>query len=267
MIGLIATDLDGTLLRTDRTISDRTRATLDRVRARGIPVVLVTGRPTRWLGVVYDQLAEPFPAICANGAVRYDPVTDTLTETPIAVETLREVYQRLRAAEPELMFAVELDGGRLMYHERAYPMVIDKGQRGVEAVDVERLFERPATKLLARVPRFSRDPDELCAAVTTVVGHLVLPTHSSASGLVEMSAAGITKASALATYAAELVVDQRDVLAFGDMPNDIPMLAWAGHSVAVADAHPEVRAVADEVTGSNDADGVAAYLETLLGWT
>jgi hydroxymethylpyrimidine pyrophosphatase-like HAD family hydrolase len=55
-----------------------------------------------------------------------------------------------------------------------------------------------------------------------------------------------------------------DVLAFGDMPNDVPMLGWAGKGVAVANAHPELKAVAEEVTGSNDEDGVAHYLEELL---
>jgi Cof subfamily protein (haloacid dehalogenase superfamily) len=259
---LIATDLDGTLLRTGGSVSERTRAALASVRRLRIPVVLVTGRPVRWLAVVYDQLVDPLPAICANGAVRYDPATDTLTEQPIAVGTVREVYRRLRAAEPDLTFAVELDGGRAMFHEHTYPVRQDN-RSDVFAVDPAQLFERPVTKLLARAPHNTRDPDELAATVSSIVGELVLATHSSTSGLVEMSAAGISKASALASYAGELDIGASDVLAFGDMPNDIPMLAWAGHSVAVAGAHPEVRAIADEITGSNDDDGVADYLETL----
>jgi hydroxymethylpyrimidine pyrophosphatase-like HAD family hydrolase len=78
--------------------------------------------------------------------------------------------------------------------------------------------------------------------------------------MVEISAAGVTKASGLAWLCDREGIDPADVLAFGDMPNDLPMLAWAGHAVAMANAHPAVREVADEVTLSNDEDGVAAYL-------
>jgi hydroxymethylpyrimidine pyrophosphatase-like HAD family hydrolase len=86
-------------------------------------------------------------------------------------------------------------------------------------------------------------------------------THSSSSGLVEMSAAGITKATGLALLAAEYGVQPADVVAFGDMPNDVPMLTWAGRGVAVANAHAEARDAADELTLSNVDDGVAVYLE------
>ena len=81
---------------------------------------------------------------------------------------------------------------------------------------------------------------------------------------VEVSAPGVDKASGLAALAAELGVAAADVLAFGDMPNDLPMLRWAGTGWAVANGHDDVRAVADRVCGSNDDDGVARELERLL---
>ncbi len=90
-------------------------------------------------------------------------------------------------------------------------------------------------------------------------------THSSHSGLVEISAAGVTKAAGLAWYCHRIGIAADDVLAFGDMPNDVPMLTWAGRAVAVANAHPAVLAVADEVTSANSTDGVAAYLEKIFG--
>ena len=80
----------------------------------------------------------------------------------------------------------------------------------------------------------------------------------------EISAPGITKASGLALVCAELGIEPADVAAFGDMPNDLPMLGWAGRGVAVANAHPDVLAAADAVTASNVDDGVAAHLEHLL---
>jgi hydroxymethylpyrimidine pyrophosphatase-like HAD family hydrolase len=109
------------------------------------------------------------------------------------------------------------------------------------------------------------DPDDLLALARGVVAEEVATlTHSSYDGLLEISAAGITKATTLAEVVGRCGHGAADVVAFGDMPNDLPMLAWAGHSVAVANAHDEVLAAVDEVTASNDDDGVAQVLEALF---
>ncbi len=262
---LIATDIDGTLLRDDRTLSPRTTAVLARIAAAGAPVVLVTGRPIRWLPLVYEQLAAPLPAICANGAVVYDPVADeVLRADPLAPELLAEVARRLRAAVPEVSFAVEIVDGRQMRHESHYPLRWDADLDAIRAVESpEELLAAPAVKLLARAGE--QDPDAFVRVVAGALEGLAEATHSSYSGLVEISAAGVTKAAGLAWYAARLGIDERDVLAFGDMPNDVPMLTWAGRAVAVANAHPAVLEIADEVTGANEEDGVAAYLEQVFG--
>ncbi len=258
---LIATDLDGTLVRDDDTISDRTARTLARAAAAGTVVVLVTGRPVRWLPRVYQQLAAGYPAICGNGAAIYDPASDSVRDVrPLAVEVLASVCDRLRAAVPGIVFAVEVDGGRAMLHERGYELRWDLGDPAVRAVDYGELASASAVKLLARAPE--KDPDRLATAIRGAVGDAVEVTHSSTSGLVEMSAAGITKATGLALVAAEHGVAAADAVAFGDMPNDVPMLTWAGRAVAVANAHPEALAAADEVTLSNMDDGVAAWLES-----
>ncbi|MER7333406.1 MULTISPECIES: HAD family hydrolase [unclassified Micromonospora] len=262
---LIATDIDGTLLRDDRTLSPHTADVLARISARGTPVVLVTGRPIRWLKLVYDQLAEPLPAICANGAVVYDPVADeVLRADPLAPELLAEVARRLRAEVPDISFAVEIVESRQMRHEAHYPLRWDADHEAIRAVETpEELLSAPAVKLLARAA--DQDPDAFVALVAASLEGLAEATHSSSSGLVEISAAGVTKAAGLAWYCARLGIDAREVLAFGDMPNDVPMLTWAGRGVAVANAHRAVLAVADEVASANSADGVAAYLEKVFG--
>lgn len=262
---LVATDIDGTLLRDDRTLSPRTAGVLARISAAGTPVVLVTGRPIRWLQLVYDQLAEPLPAICANGAVVYDPVADeVLRADPLAPELLAEVARRLRAAVPDVSFAVEIVDSRQMRHEAHYPLRWDADAEAIRAIESpEELLAVPAVKLLARAGE--QDPDLFVRVVAGALQGLAEATHSSYSGLVEISAAGVTKAAGLAWYAARLGIDERDVLAFGDMPNDVPMLTWAGRAVAVANAHPAVLAIADEVAGANTEDGVAAYLEQVFG--
>ncbi|GHJ12376.1 HAD family hydrolase [Micromonospora sp. AKA38] len=262
---LVASDIDGTLLTDDRTLSPRTARVLARIAAAGTPVVLVTGRPIRWLKLVYDQLAAPLPAICANGAVVYDPAADeVLRADPLAPELLAEVARRLRAEVPGVSFAVEIVDSRQMRHESHYPLRWDADADAIRAVESpEELLAAPAVKLLVRAGE--QDPDVFVRVVAGALEGLAEATHSSYSGLIEVSAAGVTKAAGLAWYAARLGIDERDVLAFGDMPNDVPMLTWAGRSVAVANAHPAVREIADEVTGANTEDGVAAYLEKVFG--
>ncbi|MGI5212684.1 HAD family hydrolase [Plantactinospora sp. CA-290183] len=262
---LVATDLDGTLLRSDRTLSARTAEVISRISAGGTQVVLVTGRPIRWLNQVYDQLAAPMPAICANGAVVYDPTTDqVLRADPLAPELLAEVVRRLRAEVPGVAFAVEVTDGRELWHESAYALSWDRSDPGLRAVESpEELVGTPAVKLLARAG--AQDPDAFVKVVTGALAGLAEATHSSYSGLVEISAAGVTKAAGLAWYCAQHGLTAQDTVAFGDMPNDLPMLTWVGRAVAVANAHPAVLEIADEVTSDNDSDGVAAYLEALFG--
>jgi hydroxymethylpyrimidine pyrophosphatase-like HAD family hydrolase len=265
---LVATDLDGTLVRDDRTISAYSADVLRRVAAGGIALVLVTGRPIRWLHNIYDQLDVRPLAVCANGAVIYDPVRDEiLHDAPMTAEAVTEACARLRAAIPGVLFAVERDGGREMLHDPAYPIgPWELDHEDVRPEPVARLIGAPAVKLLVRAgPEGTVDADEFTALVGTTLAGFAEATNSSSSGVVEVSAAGVTKAYGLAWVAESLGVAPRDVVAFGDMPNDVPMLAWAGRGVAMANGHPAVLAAAHDVTTrTNDDDGVAAYLESLL---
>ena len=99
--------------------------------------------------------------------------------------------------------------------------------------------------------------------VVAAVGEVATPTWSG-DHLMEISAAGITKAATLARLADELGVAAAEVVAFGDMPNDIAMLEWAGTSYAVANADPTVIEVADHVCPANDDDGVARVLMDMM---
>lgn len=259
---LIATDLDGTLVGAGFAVSRRNAEALARASAAGVAVVLVTGRPVRWLPIVYADLGACYPAVCANGAVVYEPAGDLVRASwPVRPAALREVCARLKARVPGVLFAAEVDAGRRLLHEPEWPVRHDADSQRMPA-RLDELTAVPAVKLLARLPSF--DSDEATALVAETVGDLVEATHSSYSGLVEMSRQGITKATGLARVATELGIEAADVLAFGDMPNDVSMLTWAGRSVVVANAHPLARAAADEVTLSNVEDGVAAYLEALL---
>ncbi|HEU0100912.1 MAG TPA: HAD family hydrolase [Mycobacteriales bacterium] len=254
---LIASDLDGTLVRSDGTVAERTVQVLARAEEAGIPFVMVTGRPPRWMTEISRMTNHRGIAVCANGALVYDLHTEQVVESFLLEEDVAsEIAEALRAALPDISFAVERTDLRFA-HEDAY--VPTYAIPDHEPAPVERLVSGGVVKLLAR--HGDLDSDELLAAAREAVGDRATLTHSSNEGLLEVSAAGISKATGLAALAKEHGVDAEGVVAFGDMPNDLPMLAWAGHSVAMANAHPEVLELADEVTTSNDDDGVARVLE------
>jgi len=258
---LIATDLDGTLLRSDGSVDERTRRAIATVEAAGCQLVLCTARPTRWMRPLAEATGHRGIAICANGGVVWDLHSEAVIESfPLLPEVAREVVARVQDVVPGGAWAVERITG--FAHEPAYwsRWPIPEGTP-VEAVHV--LVSEPAVKLMLRHDDLLAD--ELVERAREVAGGLAEFTHSnSADGLLEISAAGVSKAAGLARYCHERGIASEHVIAFGDMPNDLPMLEWAGYSVAVGNAHADVLALADEVTASNDESGVARVLERLF---
>jgi Cof subfamily protein (haloacid dehalogenase superfamily) len=258
---VVASDLDGTLLRSDGTLDERSRRALAEIEEAGVLVVLCTARPARWMKPLALATGHHGVAICANGSVLWDLHTEAIIEvSPLAPEVTRQVVALLQAALPEGAWAVEGPSG--FAHEPAYtphwPVPEDTIIDAVEA-----LIAEPAVKLMLRHERISADA--LLQRARELVGHLAELTHSSsADGLLEISAAGVSKASALERLCRQRGFGPQEVIAFGDMPNDLKMLQWAGHAVAVANAHPEILAAADEITTDNDHAGVARVLERLL---
>lgn len=199
-------------------------------------------------------------AICANGGVIWDLATEAVLEAyPLEPRVAREIVGLLDAEVPGGDWAVERTSG--FGHEPAYEPRWPVPQDTV--VDhIEALIAVPPVKLMLRHRRLSADM--LLDRAREVVGHLAELSHSNASeGLLEISAAGVSKAAALARMCERRGIVAEQVIAFGDMPNDLPMLRWAGYSVAVANAHPQVLATADEITAANDQAGVARVLERL----
>ena len=254
-LGLVACDVDGTLLRSDGTLSDRTRA---EVAALTVPFVFVTGRPRRWVDRIASHLDVGGAAIAANGALTYDLRSGrTVRAVTLAPDDMRACASAIRAVLPDALFGVERD--REFLRETGYPL------RSAEAPPAESAFDEmvgePALKLLCRSGSVEVADELYDVARAACAGYPVELTHSSGTvGLLEIAAAGVDKAAALAAYAHDLGIASDGVVAFGDGFNDVPMIAWAGRGIAVANAHPAVIAVADEVTASNDDDGVALGL-------
>jgi Cof subfamily protein (haloacid dehalogenase superfamily) len=262
---LVASDVDGTLLDGTDRVSPRTRTAIEAVRARGVPFVLVTGRPPRWIAPVVDQLGFAPLAVCANGAVLYDPATDEVVSAQLLpVELLREAAEVAERLLPGCGLAAERVGRSA--HDDATPQFVAApgyvhAWLNPDDVEVEDhlVLAEPAVKLLVRHPEMTSG--SMAAALRAELDGLVDLTWSTDNGLVELAAPGVTKASGLASVARTLGVASSHVVAFGDMPNDVPMLRWAGLGVAMGNAHPDALAVADEVAPPNTQDGVAQVLE------
>jgi len=258
---LVATDLDGTLLHTDGTVTERTRAALTAVEDLGVTVVFVTGRPTRWMLDLWEHVGDHGLAVCSNGGIVYDVAARAVRSSrPIPVDVGLRVAGLLREAVPGTTFALEKTSGfgkEPAFMER-YPLPAD-----IEVGPLDEIFDDTTVKLLARHEEM--DPEAFWAATEHAVGHLVTTTWSSTGALISTSAADVTKASTLALLCDELGVTREEVVAFGDMPNDLAMLRWAGTSYAMANAHPSVLDLADRRAPSNEDDGVAAVLEELFG--
>jgi Cof subfamily protein (haloacid dehalogenase superfamily) len=263
---LIVTDLDGTFLGSDRLVSPTNLAAARRAAELGIPFMVATGRPVRWLDVL-DQLAEAHSqVIVSNGAGVFDLATRQVVRSfPLDAAVALAVADSLRAVVPGITFGFESSTG--FGCEPTSPSR-QRGAPGVLEGRLEDLVEPlgPVIKLLGFHTEL--DSDELSARAVAAVGDRLTLTHAlvgDAYGMLELTAPGVTKASTLALLCAELGVAAADVVAFGDMPNDLAMLTWAGRGYVVANGHPSLHAAGFSVVPSNDEDGVGRTVLELLG--
>ncbi|MFI9625233.1 HAD family hydrolase [Streptomyces sp. NPDC052042] len=262
---LVATDLDGTLLRRDDTVSPRTRAALALAARAGARHLVVTGRPVPGVRRLLTGLGYRGPVVCGQGAQLYDAGAERMIRTiTLDRDAADAALGKIEAQVGPVFAAVDQDGadGRTLI-EPGYvmPHPALPAQRTLRRSE---LWSKPIIKVLIRHPELT--DDALADAARSAVDGLASVTHSG-PGTVELQPCGVDKGSGLALAAEYLGVDARTAIAFGDMPNDLPMFRKAGHGVAMADAHPDLRAAADEVTSSNEDDGVAEVLERVFGRT
>ena len=261
MIRLIATDLDGTLLRSDLTISARTQEALRAAREAGVRIVLVSARGPTGVARVADLIGGEGFAICSNGALVLDLASRTvIRHRMLAGDVAAQIVRGLRARLPNVCFATETEAAFGLEPAFMGAWTDWEPPQDARYADAMELVAAPMTKLIARDATCSTD--DLAAVAREVAGDSAAVAISG-KWVVEISAAGVNKAAALRELAAGYGIEPADVVAFGDYPNDLPMLEWAGHSIATANAHPEVLAAVDEVTESNDDDGVALAIERL----
>lgn len=263
-VRLIASDLDGTLLGPDFRFRPRTVEAIHAAQDSGIPVVFVTGRPVRWLDPLREQLGHDGVVICSNGAVVYDLAAErVLGSSLFAPAEALAVMAEVAAHHPGTLFAAETLEGVYTDHGWARSDRMETGSPRVGPLPERLPHGAELVKLLAKLDR--ADPHEYFRALVDLVAGRLSVTHSvAAAPLVEMGQQGLTKARTLAQYAAERGVGPAEVMAFGDMPNDLEMLTWAGHGYAMACGHPAVAAAVGRTAPPFEEDGVAQVIEALL---
>ncbi|WP_055589543.1 Cof-type HAD-IIB family hydrolase [Peterkaempfera griseoplana] len=262
-LGLVATDLDGTLLRSDATVSARTVATLGRLAGQGVVHVIATGRPASGCAPFFEALGYRGLAVCGQGAQVYDAGRgELLSSVGLDRDTARAVVTRLVARIGPVDLAVVTSG---LHGEFVVTPGFSQGDERELApfrlTSAELLWDAPVDKVLLRHPTLS-DADLVAAAEQCCVPGVTV-THAGPR-MVDLLPTGFDKATGLARVARSLGLDRREVIAFGDMPNDLAMLSWAGYAVAMSNGHPELKAVADEIAPHHDEDGVAAVLDRIL---
>ena len=260
LFDLVATDLDGTLLRSDHTVSERTRRALAAATAAGAVHIVVTGRSAAWTRPTLDAIGYTGLAVCGQGAQLYDAAAHReLTSVTLDRQLARTALAKIEAETGPLAVAVSQDGldGRFLVGP-GYRIL---GDDPATVCDPAEFWAEPITRMFLQHPDL--DDDELARTARAVAGQLV-DVVMAGPGFVEVLPLGLSKATGLALAAARLGVTRDRAIAFGDMPNDLPMFRWARCGVAMANAHPTLLTAADEVTLSNDADGVAAVLERLF---
>lgn len=255
---LIAVDLDGTLLRSDRSISVRTRRAVAGARAAGLAVVFVTVRHPDAIEKYVDALALTGEAVCCGGAaVCAVPSGNLLWREMISARDAATVAGRLMNAYPGLRFGWVPETGALGYDTRyTEPLLIGPAYHGDP-----RTIDRPVLKLWAIGPELA---GELPSAVPGMLAGLAEVNHHD-KGVLDLVAPGVSKVGTLANLCLRKGIRPDQVVAFGDTFADLGMIRWAGHGVFMANARHELYGLADEVAPSCDDDGVAAVLERILG--
>ncbi|WNM36300.1 HAD family hydrolase [Streptomyces sp. Li-HN-5-11] len=259
---LIATDLDGTLLRSDESVSRRTRDALTAATTAGAAHIVVTGRAVPWTRHILDDLGYEGLAVCGQGAQVYDAGTHRLlTSVTLDRQLAGVALAKIESEVGPLHLAASRDG--LEGEVLVGPGYAVTGRLpSTPFTDASDLWSAPLNKIYIQHPELS--DDELAEAARQAAGGFVTVAMAG-EGIVELLPLGLSKATGLSLAARRLGLRATDTIAFGDMPNDIPMFAWASHGVAMANAHEELKAVADEVTSSHEEDGIAVVLERLLG--
>nr|PZN68852.1 MAG: hypothetical protein DIU55_13645 [Bacillota bacterium] len=258
---LVISDLDGTLLRDDKTISERTKEAVKRFEAAGGRFSFATGRGIHASRRYFQELGLRTPLVLLNGSLLYDPVTDReLVVHPLDPEAVAAVWPLLEEA-----------GLDILVHQTRRAVVRELTPRIEEhlhldgiTVDVQPDLSPATCGTLVKILSIGEPEQMERAEAAIAAAGLPVTVVRSFRTYLEVLSPISGKGTGLRALLAHLGIPRERVLAVGDYLNDIDLLAEAGLAVAVQNAHPALRAVAQRETLSNMEDGVAAVLDALV---
>jgi Cof subfamily protein (haloacid dehalogenase superfamily) len=257
----VVTDLDGTIVRADETISEATIAACRTLRTRGIPVIAATARSPAGLRALRDLTPHLTLGVCCGGSIGYAPGSETVRwRETLQADAVRTLLSLIRAELPDAGFAAY--DGESWRMTPAYAAIRTSQHKGPVAVVPADEFELSDAAACAMTLCHPELPPAKVIELLTARG-IGLTFSYAGPELVEVGPAGVDKASGVLRALREVGVPTEHAVAFGDMPIDIPMFTVVGTSVAMADAPPEVLAAATTVTATVEEDGFAHALNRL----
>lgn len=262
---LIALDLDGTLLTNDKTISEKTKKVIQKAREEGHIVMIATGRPFRSSEVYYNELSLDTPIVNFNGAFVHHPRDQKwgIYHSPLEVNIAKEIVEACSSFQFHNIIAEVIDDVYFHYHDENLLKIFGFGEPNITTGDLRNYLTVSPTSLLIHTDEqhVKAIQNHLSSVHAEVIDHRswTAPWH-----IIEIVKFGLSKAVGLKKAADYFQIPPKRIIAFGDEDNDLEMLDYAGYGIAMGNAIDEVKSVANEVTLTNEEDGIGIYLNDLL---
>jgi 5-amino-6-(5-phospho-D-ribitylamino)uracil phosphatase len=259
---LIAIDLDGTLLTDNKIISDRTLKTIKEVRDRGHVVTISTGRPFRASQIYYQQMQLDTPIVNFNGAHIHHPTDHTwgTFHSPLDLDVAKQIIQTCNKYNVQNILAEIKDDVYIHYYDETIMEIVSMGNPLIQTGSLSDTLKYDPTSIL--IHPVEQDVERIRQFLSHELGNLIdhrkwgAPWH-----VIEVVKSGINKAVGVSKVADSFNIPPERIIAFGDEDNDLEMLEFAGYGVAMGNAIEEVKSVANELTKTNEEDGLAVFLE------
>ena len=258
---LIVLDLDGTLLTDEKVISVKTLHTLFKAKEQGHEVMIATGRPYRASEVYYHQMKLQTPIVNFNGAFIHHPNDHSFQpiHSPIKLDIVKQVIDALKDYKFHNIIAEVMDDVYLHHQDEKLLEIFNFGKPQVTTGDIRQFLKTDPTSLLihADEQEVAGIRQHLEDVHAEVIDHRRwgAPFH-----VIEIVRHGVSKAVGLAHVSKHLNIPQERIIAFGDEDNDFEMIKYAGTGVAMGNAITELKDIANEITGTNNEDGIAEFL-------
>lgn len=262
---LIVLDLDGTALKDDKTISDKTKKVIQRAKEHGHLVIIATGRPFRSSEMYYRELQLDTPIVNFNGAFIHHPLDNKwgVYHSPLDMKVAKDIVDALDSFHFHNIIAEVIDDVFFHYHDEKLLDVFGIGKPNITTGDLRKFLKQSPTSMLIHTDEenVKKIRDHLSEVHAEVIDHR---SWAAPWYVIEIVKYGLNKAIGVKKVADYFQIPAERIIAFGDEDNDLEMLEFAGKGIAMGNAVDEVKNIANDVTLSNEKDGVAVYLNDLL---